>query len=198
MMGRMPVPPTVMEVLTTLSLYFIGAYTLLVFFQIKTNLIYNKSKAATDFMFGEITSVLFPKEIELIQLLEKEHLSFDDREHFTEWLKDNNIDNEKKYRVKRIVKEILNFYERMAISIFKGILDEDMCYDDKGRLMMDFYKWTAAYVRELQASVDSRAWANVVALNARWEQRYQIHSNKIKKVHYKQLLKNAVIRRDVS
>lgn len=197
-MRTMPKAPTTMDVLTVLSVYFICAYTLLVFFQIKTNLTYNKCKAATDFMFGEITAILFPKEIELIHLLDKEHLSFDEKEHFTDWLKDNNIDKEKKLRVKMIVKEILNFYERMAISIFKGILDEDMCYDDKGRLMMDFYKWSAPYVRELQASVDSRAWANVDALNARWKQRYQSHSIKIQKWYYKRVYENAILGRDVS
>ena len=64
-MRTMPKAPTTMDVLTVLSVYFICAYTLLVFFQIKTNLTYNKCKAATDFMFGEITAILFPKEIEL-------------------------------------------------------------------------------------------------------------------------------------
>ena len=46
---------------------------------------------------------------------------------------------------------ILNFYERMAISLRFSIFDEEMWYDDKGLVLVLFSKW----VEELRRHNDA-------------------------------------------
>lgn len=72
----------------------------------------------------------------------------------------------------------------MAISIFKGSLDEDICYDDRGLVLMKFYYWTEDFINNLRDEVDPRVFSNLVfLLTDRWLPRYEEQSQNIKKVN---------------
>jgi len=173
--------PLAANVLTVGSLYLIFLGSVLVFYQIKINLNYNKRKAATDLMFKEVMEILQPAERELCNILDKKHLIFDSEEDYLQYVERETIDDSEKKRVKELVKDILNFYERMAIGIFKGVYDEDICYDDKGLLMISFINWASSYIDSLQKNVEQRAYANAVDLAERWSNRYSEHTSEIKK-----------------
>jgi len=64
--------------------------------------------------------------------------------------------------------DILNFYERMAISMRRHVLDEDMLYDDKGAVFLSLYGWVFPLIKDLQTRYDARAFANVCAIAAQW------------------------------
>ena len=177
--------PSTETVLTNLSLYLVFAGAVIAYYQTQIRLNQKKRKAATDFIFEEVTQVLQPLEEELKEMLDKDFLVFCEDEDYEMLLERDDLSDQEKQRVKELVGKILNFYERMAIGIFKGALDEDICYDDKGFLMISFYDWTANHIKTIRKNIEDRAYANGVGLAQKWSERYQEHAERIREAKRK-------------
>lgn len=159
------------------GLVIIGS--VLVFYQMKINFNYNQRKATSDFIFGPIQTTLLPLELRLKELIDKQILLFSSNENFLTVIDAKEMDESKKKELIQIVHHILNFYERMSICILKDTFDEDICYDDKGLLMIHFIDWTRTYIRRLETDVEDRAYANSVKIADSWTRRYKSHEKKI-------------------
>jgi hypothetical protein len=161
--------------------YILFGSAALIFVQIRINLGYNRRKAATEFIFGEVIQTLGPLEAQLLERLKKPNLHFSDGENLMAVVA--GIENEEEKRsFQRLILDVFNFYERMAISILKGSLDEDICYDDRGFVLLNLHGWGESYISHLQSEVDRRAYTNLSILASRWQVRYLHQSQLIRDV----------------
>ena len=158
------------NILTILGFYFVFNGTILVFTQIQITLRFNQRKASLDFIFGGVTSTLLPYEQELKKALKKPSLTFEAGEKAHVWL--NSLTADEQLENKTIIINILNFYERMSLGILKEGYDEDICYDDRGFMLTNFYRWVEDYVLELRTKHNEpRLFANVEFLAVIWSNR---------------------------
>ncbi len=54
------------------------------------------------------------------------------------------------------LKKILNILEGLCINIHYDILDEDICYNYLGWLVVAYHRWSAAYIKKLRDRADDR------------------------------------------
>ena len=121
-------------------------------------------------------------------LLKKKHLVFEPGETLVR-IFEHEIATDVRKDLAASAAQILNFYERMAIGVFKNTLDEDICYDDKGFLFLSFYRWAEGHIKTRRADVrDGRIWANVTGLARRWQRRYARDVQRIEKLRGDELL----------
>lgn len=162
--------------LTIIGFFFICSSVIIIFFQVRINLRYNKRKAALDFCYSRIQNDLFPLISQLKVILKKEFFVFTKEESLSDLLKSDKLSEDEKKKVKTIVLDILNFYERMSIGIFKEVFDEDICYDDNGFNLIYFYDWVIPYVKEIQIKhKEERVFVNFEEIAERWK-RYYSHT----------------------
>ncbi len=161
---------TTENVLTILGYYFVLNGTILVFTQIRITLNFNQRKAALDFILGSAMTTLLDYEDRLKNLVQKPSLTFGPSEKALHYL--NSLDAERRLQTESAIISILSFYERMALGVLKEGFDEDICYDDRGFLLTNFYGWTNSYIDELRAKhKEPRLFSNVKYLALRWTDR---------------------------
>jgi len=154
---------------------------LLIAFQLRIDLNQNKRQAAHDFIHGPITATLDPLEEKLKTLLGKNIMFFKSGDTLSDHLR-RELTTEAKHTITSTVAAILNFYERMAIGIFKNTIDEDICYDDKGFTFLSFHQWIRGHIANRREEVgDSRIWVNATGLAKRWQLRYERDVQRITK-----------------
>lgn len=180
------------EVVNCIGFLFLLASAMLLYFQIKSGLGFDRRKATHDFIYGPIAETLLPLEKELKRLINLPTLIFD---------KGTTIDvawgSQEFHELHMLLLDILNFYERMAISMRRNVLDEDMLYDDKGAVFLSLYIWVSPLIKDLQTRYDMRAFANVCAIAAQWRERYDKAEGEHKKREAEQLLAKALPKRDL-
>ncbi len=89
--------------------------------------------------------------------------------------------------------KILNFYERMAIGILKEVLDEDICYDDQGFILINFYKWTRSFIDKLKIEHEERRlFVNFEHIATRWTKEHLNTNHDIENVHDKMRNKKTI------
>lgn len=167
--------------LTIISFLFLAISAILVYFQIRTNLSFNKRKAAFDFSIDTIPKELLPLFKELYAVLKVGGVS----EIYTKYSKimaifeDQAFSKEEKVAFRKTVIAILNFYERMAIGLYKQVLDNDICYDNIGNNLIEFHAWVKPFVDNLQATHhEERLFVNFQAVALIWTEFYIKMKNK--------------------
>lgn len=152
--------------------YFTASAILLAFFQLRINLRYNQRKAAADFVFSLVPQELIPNLRRVVGLVGgATFLDVMRGRSYQEILEGNGLSSRKLKELRQAVHDILNFYERMAITIFSGALDDEICYDDSGFMMVQFHDWVGSYVRKIQEEEGvggDRLFSNFTALAAHW------------------------------
>jgi hypothetical protein len=186
------------NIITISGFYFVLLGSLMVYFQLRINLNFNKRREAINFSFGPIVKDLQPMEYGLKNLLKKKFFVFGENEQLMDFLAQKDLKKSELKRIRSTVAQILNFYERMAVAIFKGALDEDICYDDKGFLMISFYRWTRTHILAVRGEIhDVRIWINFEAIARKWEKRYAKSAKKLStqktKIGKKALVENPQI-----
>lgn len=165
------------QILTIIGYLFLTTSAILVFFQIRINLQYDKRKEAINFCYDRIAKELFPLLFELKSLFGKDILIFTSQETFLEHLKKNSNAEQVK-QLRKLILDILNFYERMSIGILKNVYDEDICYDDNGFNLIYFYKWVSSFIQELRNQYqEDRLFVNFEEIAERWK-----HHHSAKKI----------------
>lgn len=146
-------PIDISNYLTIVSFLFLAISAILLYFQIRTGLSFNKRKAAFDFITINIPNELIPLYRELIQIINIETVSEMFASHtIKEILESKTYTDEQKRKFKKTTLSILNFYERMAIGIYKQVLENDICYDDIGNNIIKFYPWIKHFIDNLQTA----------------------------------------------
>src|SRR5260221_12133474 len=157
--------------LTIIGYTFLISSLILIYFQIRINLRYNKRKAALDFCFNQIQKELFPLLKQLKEILHKDFLVFTKEDAILALFKSEILQDKKAFR--SAILDILNFYERMAIAILKDAFDEDICYDDHGFNLIHFYNWSIPFINELHVQhKEERLFINFVHIAEKWQAVY--------------------------
>ncbi len=180
------------EYLTVIGFYFVFLGVLLVYFQIRINLHYSKRKAAMDFSLQNISHELHPLLWELKDFFKKDFFEFTKEKKLLEILEEEKLTPEEEIRLKKIVIKIFNFYERMAIGIYKEVFDEQICYDDDGFNLISFFKWTESYVDYKQRNVDRRAYVNFQQIAIKWTKMHEKENQRILKVDAKMKFESTI------
>jgi len=179
---------SVQEYLSAIGFIFITASIILVYFQIRITLRYNKRKSAVEFMYNNVQNNLYPQIKDLktqVAVLLVKQLD----EEFNLWntplleiLNKKNINDDDKAKIRVSVIDILNFYERMSIAILKDTFDEDICYDDTGYILLKFYDWSESFIDTLQSKYkEERLFINFQNIADSWRKRHQMTKNKNKR-----------------
>lgn len=149
----------------------LGAFLALT--QIRINYNFNKRKAALDFIFKNIEIENTPK---MRLFLSSYKLLYVDpnTEGYYDVLNYYNTmsvkEDAKNFRI--LLLDIFNFYERMSIAILKESFDEDICYDDQGFVMTNFYQKTESFIIELRTQYqEPRLYINFEYMSLRWIKR---------------------------
>ncbi|HEX8396394.1 MAG TPA: DUF4760 domain-containing protein [Pyrinomonadaceae bacterium] len=180
------------NVLTIFGYYFVLNGTILVFTQIRITLKFNQRKASLDLIFGSAMTTLLSFEDQLKTLLNRASLTFVPTEKATEWLA--TLEAEQRLQGETAIIFILNFYERMSLGVLKEGFDEDICYDDRGFILTNFYGWTNSYIADLRSKHNEpRLFANVEYLALKWTERIQQDRNELVR-HQTRSRQPAVIR----
>lgn len=180
------------EIITCIGFLFLLASVSLLYFQIKSGLLFERRRTTHDFIYGPVILILLPLEKELKHILDRSTLIFEARTTI-EQIKDNH----NLAQIRAVLLDILNFYERMAIALRRSVLDEDMLYDDKGAVFLSLYAWAHPFVVELQKQYDVRAFANLSAIAAQWRKRYDKAIGQHRKSEVRQLDAKALPKRDL-
>jgi hypothetical protein len=163
--------------LTLAGHYLVFCGTVLVFYQIRIGVVIEKRRATADFIYGPVIETLQPLEIALRDLLDRQFLLFSENDpDLAALLSSDLMSAEEKRLIEQYAVQILSFYERMGLLITLGVLDNDLCYDDKGLTAVSFFRWTTRYRRILQESRHSRVFGNVEALYEHWDLRLSTDS----------------------
>jgi len=114
------------EVIDCAGYLLVVASLILLYFQTLSGITSARRRATHDFIHGPVALVLEPREKQLRDLLNRPVLLFQPNEvlELSELERDSGL--------RPLILDILNFYERIAISIRIGVLDGDLLYDDKG------------------------------------------------------------------
>jgi hypothetical protein len=146
--------------------------------QIRVNYNFNRRKAAIDFIFKNIESEIIPKLRSLRSVYAIEFLNLKTGKDLLHYY--NNLkDSERQQQFRDLILDIFNFYERMAIAIFKESFDEDICYDDHGFILIQFYNGAVSFIEEFRKkNNEPRIYINMEHLVQRWKQRHQILAKK--------------------
>lgn len=173
--------------LTIVGFFFLAVSALLLYFQIRTGLSLNSRKAAFDFSITIIPSELVPLFAKLIDLTGAETVSkMLAQQKVLELTAGANTAEEKQKAISKTIIAILNFYERMAIGIYKQVLDNDICYDDIGNNVVAFYPWVRPFIDSLQRlHEEERLFVNFEALALHWTNTF----NEVKKENMKLVVK---------
>jgi hypothetical protein len=76
----------------------------------------------------------------------------------------------KNFRV--LLLDMFTFYQRMSIAILKESFDEDICYDDNGFVMTNFYQKTESFINELRTQYQEPSlFINFKYMSLRWIKR---------------------------
>lgn len=74
--------------------------------------------------------------------------------------------------IEPLLKKILNIFEGMCINIEYQILEEEICYNYLGWLLVAYYRWSNAYINGLrQRSGDPLIYINLERYAKRWDTR---------------------------
>lgn len=151
----------------------LGAFLALT--QIRINYNFNRRKAAIDFIIKNIETENNPK---LKMFMEEyPHLyadpgmeTFIDVNTFYQTLLET--DKGRAKIIRKLLLDIFNFYERMSIAILKETYDEDICYDDHGFIMTNFFQKTQSFIETLRTTYDEpRLYINFEHMSIRWFKR---------------------------
>lgn len=146
---------------------------IVVFSQIRINLRFNKRKAALDFSFNQIQKDLFPILKDLKKSIGKDFLVFTRQDSILELLKKEPQTYDDSKKIRNLVLDVLNFYERMSIGVLKDTYDEDICYDDHGFNFIQFYNWTKPFLDELRSKHnEQRLYVNFEHIAEKWQTQY--------------------------
>jgi hypothetical protein len=152
----------------------------LVYFSLDINLKYNKRKAAMDFLHDRAKNEMMPVYNELKGIIHKDFFIESSGKSFQEYLEQEQ-DKAKKGKAIELADQLLAFYERMALGIFKEVYDKDICFDDSAFSMIHFYDWTKTYLETLQHNYDKRTYVNFSHLAEKWRERYEKQRKNIEK-----------------
>lgn len=153
--------------------YFTGCAIFLAFSQLRINLRFNQKKAASDLVFNTIPRDLVPSLRRIVkQAGGKSFLDVMRGPSYLEFSRQARRSKRISEEVRAAVHDVINFYERMGFCIFSGALDEDICYDDSGFLLVEFHRWVRSYVDETQEGPGgARIFSNFVFLADQWGKR---------------------------
>lgn len=132
-----------------LGYFSIFSSAFLLYFSLDVNLKYNKRKAAMDFLLDRAQKEMMPLYNELKGIINEDFFLESSGKSFNEYL-EQEIYSDKKNKAMELADQMLAFYERMALGIFKEVYDQDICFDDSAFAMIHFYDWTKTYLQTLQ------------------------------------------------
>lgn len=157
--------------ISIIGYYSILSSAIILYLQLRVNLRYNRRKAAIDFSNEKISKELFPILRQITPIVGKEFILFSKEKTFKEFINSLREEDENKEKIKQLVLDIVNFYERMSIGIIKEVYDEDICYDDNGYHMVHFYAWTKGFISEMKEKHGPRIFINFQYLAENWQNR---------------------------
>jgi hypothetical protein len=162
------------ELIDCIGYYFVLASLVLLYFQLKSGMLFERRRATNDFLHGPITQILLPLEKQLKAQLNRPLLLFAPNETARPF---STATSRRDRKHKELLIDMLNFYERMALAVRSSILDEDIVYDDKGVLLLNYYRWVKPVIEELK-TIEPRAFVNLCALADDWSKRYSQEDSK--------------------
>lgn len=172
------------NIISIIGYYSIFSSAVIIYLQLKVNLSYNKRKAAMDFSYDKVGKELSLLLKGLKVTLGKDYAVFTKEQTFKDFLSTDPMDAIEKKKLRESVLDILNFYERMSIGVLKEAYDEDICYDDSGFNLLQFYGWTKGFINELKDKHDPRIFINFQHLAEHWAKRLELETKKQKDVLY--------------
>lgn len=183
------------NILTITSFLFLTVSAILLYFQIRTGLSFNKRKAAFDFIMKDISKDLIALFKELSQITRVPRVQTLYKTYAIKDILDGKVlISEELPEFETKVIAILNFYERMAIGIYTGVLDNSICYDDTGFNLIKFFEWVEPYIKILQGEYkEERLFANFLDLYENWHKFYIKIKEKNRK-QSKKFTRNNIIR----
>lgn len=166
-----------------LGYFSIFSSAILLYFSLDVNLKYNKRKSAMDFSYDKTQKELIPLYKEMKGLVGKDFFFESGGKTFKQYYESHRDDTEMKGKMRDLMYDMLNFYERMAIGVLKNAYDEDICFDDNAFSLIHFYDWTKSYVDEFKDKYDKRSFVNLRHLAEKWRKRYEKQTVRIEKQH---------------
>jgi len=179
------------EVINCLGFLLLLASAMLLYYQIKSGLAFERRRATTDFIYGPVIATLLPLEKDLRGLTGQRTMIFEQGTvvGFSE--------HPDFSRLERVVIDVLNFYERMAISLRSAALDEHMLYDDRGAVLISFHDWAKPLIEDFRKRYGPRFYANVSALVVQWRRRYDKAAGRHKRHEMRSIDSAALPKRDL-
>jgi hypothetical protein len=162
----------------------------LVYYQLKSGVLMARRAKTVDLVLGPLKEHLLPAQLKLKAMLGREHLAFSPKETIDEAL--DGMPTEEQLKLRALVLEILNFYERVAIGISTHTLDDEILYDDQGLLAIRFHSWATPFIDELQKTVNTRVFADFVMIAYRWQQRYENQMQALAKANGRSIVKKGL------
>ena len=180
------------EVVNCLGFLLVLASVTLLYFQVKSSLLFERRRTTHEFMHGPVVQTLLPLELKLKQALNRPTLIFERGVTVASIRDDQNFDE-----VRAVLIDILNFYERMAIALRSTVFDEDMLYDDRGAVLLSFHDWVHPLIAEFRKQHEPRAYVNMGAVVAHWRKRYHKAASRNRQIEAKQLEAIALPKHDL-
>ena len=156
---------TSLNIIDILAPTFAGVSILLVFYQIRKNLNWNKKKCAeealTRFSSGDLFKDVQILESEFEWLILKENRKYEDVIQALEDEKIQELDN--------VLKEIFRYFETVTIKIKHDVIDEDVCFDYLFSILTNFHIKCDKFVeKEREARNEPCVYEHVTFYGEKW------------------------------
>jgi hypothetical protein len=161
---------TLIQVAALLILLALTASVWLLWRETKSHRIWSRKRFAQEYLNTFVTGE-FPilrEKFEKIQECQVWNLE-DSYAHKCKTFSQDRIDT-----IDPMLKKILNIFEGMCINIEVDVLDEDICYNYLGWLLVAYHRWSLEYIRSLRDRAgDDRLYFHLERYANNWGERIE-------------------------
>ncbi len=156
------------NVIDVLATIFAGISILLVCYQIRENLKWNRKKCAeealTRFISGDFFKYVDRLESQFGWSILKESNKYEDV------IKD--LQNDKRQELDNILKDVFRYFETVTIKIEHKVIDEEVCFDYLFSVLTSFHLKCESFVKKVrEARKEPRIFEHVTFYGDKWHKR---------------------------
>lgn len=143
--------------------------------QLKSNHEWNRRQLSQDLLFKIVTG-------DIVKIREKFKQEFkadlnsktEKYEHIS-----SSLSPEKKEDLDITLITLFNYFEAIAIGIKNHTLDDEICYQYLGFIVVNTWKWALTFIQHKRNHVDKVIWIDFTNLATKWERQLEEDENRI-------------------
>lgn len=157
-------------VLGVINLMAVAISLILAYKQLRKAHEWNRRKASQDLLFQMVSGDVLQMRVTLEQRFGAR--PFNQEQHFDDVL--SGLPEEERRVVHFTARNLLNYYETVAIGIKNSVLEDDICFDFLQDVLRAYWRWASPLTKE-HRTLTPLTWIELEYLNQAWSERARVN-----------------------